>query len=44
MISIMMITGVFASIPKPSVPEFTVKLVDSSYDIPASSLIDPYTG
>jgi hypothetical protein len=33
-----------ASTPKPSIPEFTVKLVDSSYDVPASSSIDPYTG
>ncbi|MEM2098197.1 MAG: hypothetical protein QXU99_00415 [Candidatus Bathyarchaeia archaeon] len=32
------------SITKPSVPEFTVKLIDSSYDVPASSSIDPYTG
>jgi hypothetical protein len=33
-----------ASIPKPSVPEFTVKLVDHSYDVPTTSSIDPYTG
>jgi len=26
------------------VPEFTVKLVDSSYDVPTSYSIDPYTG
>ncbi|MGD6807983.1 MAG: hypothetical protein ACQCN4_13620 [Candidatus Bathyarchaeia archaeon] len=32
------------SIPKPSVPQFTVKLVDSSYDIPATTAVDPYTG
>jgi hypothetical protein len=30
--------------PKPSVPEFTVKLVDSSYDVPATYSTDPYTG
>jgi hypothetical protein len=32
------------SIPKPSVPEFTVKLVDNSYDVPATttSIIDSY--
>ena len=32
------------SIPKPSIPEFTVKIVDHSYDVPASvtSTIDPY--
>ena len=33
-----------ASTPKPSIPEFTVKLVDSYYDVPASSSIDPFTG
>jgi len=33
-----------ASIPKPSVPQFTVKLFDSSYDVPATTTIDPYTG
>jgi hypothetical protein len=34
------------SIPKPSVPEFTVKLVDNSYDVPAKTTteIDQYTG
>ncbi len=32
------------SIPKPSVPEFTVKLVDHSYVVPTSTSIDPYTG
>jgi hypothetical protein len=31
-------------IPKPSVPEFTVELVDSSYDVPPSFSVDPYTG
>lgn len=33
-----------SSIPKPSVPQFTVKFVDSSYDVPTSYSIDPYTG
>ena len=28
------------SIPKPSIPEFTVNLIDSSYDIPPSSSVD----
>lgn len=32
------------SITKPSVPEFSVKLVDSSYDLPTTYSIDPYTG
>ncbi|MCL2642569.1 MAG: hypothetical protein FWD52_03530 [Candidatus Bathyarchaeota archaeon] len=30
--------------PKPSVPQFTVKLVDNSYDVPPSTTTDPYTG
>jgi hypothetical protein len=29
---------------RPSVPEFTIKLIDSSYDIPPTSSVDPYTG
>ena len=29
---------------KPSVPQFTVKLVDSSYDVPPIYTTDPYTG
>jgi len=33
-----------SGIPKPSVPEFTLKLVDHSYDVPQSYSIDPYTG
>ena len=33
-----------SDIPKPSVPEFTVELVDSSYDVPTTYSIDPYTG
>ncbi len=32
------------SIPKPSVPEFTVKYVDNSYDVPPTYDVDPYTG
>ena len=32
------------SIHEPSVPEFTVKLVDSSYDEPTTYSTDPYTG
>jgi hypothetical protein len=32
------------SIPKPSVPEFTLKLGDNSYDLPTTYSIDPYTG
>jgi hypothetical protein len=33
-----------ASIPKPSVPEFTVQLVAHPYDTPPTYEIDPYTG
>jgi hypothetical protein len=30
--------------PKPSVPEFTVEVIDSSYDVPPVYSTDPYTG
>lgn len=35
-----------SSIPKPSVPQFTIETVDSSYDVPpvTSSSTNPYTG
>ena len=33
-----------SSITKPSVPEFTVKLMDNSYDVPAHNYTDPYSG
>jgi hypothetical protein len=43
--SLMMVESAFAqSIPKPSVPEFIIKLVDSSYDVPATYSTDQYTG
>jgi hypothetical protein len=29
---------------KPAIPEFTVKLVDNSYDVPPTQTTDPYTG
>lgn len=32
------------SIPTPSVPEFTVKFVNASYEVPTSYSTDPYTG
>jgi hypothetical protein len=32
------------TIPNPSVPEFTLKYVDTSYDVPATYSTDPYTG
>jgi hypothetical protein len=33
-----------ASINKPSIPEFTIELLDSSYNVPPSYSTDPYTG
>ena len=43
--SLVMVSRVLAqSIPKPSVPEFTLELVDSSYDVPTTHEINPYTG
>jgi hypothetical protein len=33
-----------ASIPKPSIPQFTAKFVDHSYYVPTTFSIDPYTG
>jgi hypothetical protein len=32
------------SIPKPSVPEFTLSYSDKSYSVPPTYDIDPYTG
>lgn len=31
-------------IPKPSIPQFTVSLVDTSYDVPQTASVNPYTG
>jgi hypothetical protein len=42
--SVMIVEIASAAIPKPSVPEFTVKLIDSSYDIPPTTATDPFTG
>ena len=42
--SLIVVKPAHSSITKPSVPEFTVKLVDSSYDVPTTYSIDPYTG
>jgi hypothetical protein len=40
-----MVESTFAqSIPKPSVPEFTLNIVDHSYDVPTTYSTDPYTG
>ena len=32
------------AVPKPAVPEFTVKIVDKSYNEPSTQSTDPYTG
>jgi hypothetical protein len=32
------------STAKPSTPQFTLKLVDDSYDVPPTSTVNPYTG
>jgi hypothetical protein len=37
-------TGKTESIPKPSVPEFTVALVSYPYEVAETTQIDPYTG
>lgn len=46
--SLVMAESVYSqTIPKPSVPEFSLKYVDNSYDVPPTSptyTIDPYTG
>jgi hypothetical protein len=38
------LTGNAQTIPKPTVPEFTVRYADNSYDVPTTTSIDPYTG
>jgi hypothetical protein len=43
--SLIMVGSAFAqSIPKPSVPEFTLKFEAHPYDVPPTYGIDPYTG
>jgi hypothetical protein len=43
--SLMIVESAFTqSIPKLSVPEFTLKLVDNSYSVPKTVTIDPFTG
>ncbi len=43
--SLMLIqTASAQQIPKPSVPEFTAKFVDHSYDVATTTSTDPYTG
>lgn len=41
LVQIMLACG---SVSKPSVPEFTVKLVSHPYDVTPHNLVDPYTG
>jgi hypothetical protein len=41
---LMMFTVLNAQTPKPSAPEFTIKYVDNSYNIPPTYGIDQYTG
>jgi hypothetical protein len=44
-LSLCMVQSAFAqSIPKPSVPQFTIKIIDTSYDVPTTYTIDGYTG
>jgi hypothetical protein len=40
------IVGNVAGASKPSVPEFTLKFIDTSYDVPSTTTTttDPYTG
>lgn len=42
--SLVMVKTASASIPKPSVPEFTASYVDYSYDIPSTYRIDEFSG
>ncbi len=45
LLSVIMVLPVsYSSIPKPSIPEFTLKFLDNSYDVPPTYGIDPYTG
>ena len=32
------------AVPKPSVPQFSVKFIDNSYNVPPTQTIEPYTG
>jgi hypothetical protein len=42
--SLMVVELAQSATATPSVPEFTMKFSDRSYDVPASTSIDPYTG
>jgi hypothetical protein len=41
---IMAQSSIAQATPKPSVPKFSLKYVENSYDVPATYGIDPYTG
>jgi hypothetical protein len=43
-VSLVVCVDFVAAVPKPSVPEFTVKYADYSYDVPAATSMDPFTG
>lgn len=40
----LLVIGSVSAVSAPSIPEFTAKYVDASYDVPATHSIDPYTG
>jgi hypothetical protein len=42
--SSLMVISASSEITKPSVPEFTLRYVDNSYDVPPIYSVDPYTG
>jgi hypothetical protein len=42
--SLIMVKPASSEITKPSVPEFTLKIVDNSYEVPPAYYTDPYTG
>lgn len=43
-LSLLLIMPVYSEITKPSVPDFAIRLVDNSYDVPTTYSTDPYTG
>jgi hypothetical protein len=42
--SLLLVESAFAQLPNPSAPEFIVKYVNNSYEVPSTTTIDPYTG
>jgi len=41
---LIMVKPANSEITKPSVPEFTLKVIDNSYEVPPTYYTDPYTG